>query len=414
MEAISNHTENQVTESKVDWEEVIGAFPLSKDLVQIAVSQFITSHAVHIRNAIQQYTVQLDSDPVNVTLDNEQNAMQEVRDIINKYFGVGDADDIAITESTTMGLGMLYTGLNIPKGKEILITDHAHYSHYESVFQSSKRSGASFRQLKLYENIDNVSTDEIISSIIKEIKRETRILGLTWVHSDTGLKIPIADICQSIHDLNSERDGADQVKVVVDGVHGFGIEMETFKDLACDFFVTSCHKWMYGPRGTGFVAGRHDAWQLTTPVIPSFSDVMNDITRERRPMFNDGKQMTPGGYKSFEYKWAMKAAFEFMMSIGKQNVFNRVHELNRQCKEGLSKMSHVRLITPMADELSSGIISFEVDGMTAAEVVSNLKAKRVVSTESPYKESYARFTPGIINSKSDVDKALDAVYSLKK
>jgi selenocysteine lyase/cysteine desulfurase len=77
-------------------------------------------------------------------------------------------------------------------------------------------------------------------------------------------------------------------------------------------------------------------------------------------------------------------------------------------------MPHVTLHTPLADEFSAGIISFEVDGYTTPETVEALLKKKVVATAAPYKTSWARFTPGIINSEEEVMKGLEAVYSLKK
>ena len=61
--------------------------------------------------------------------------------------------------------------------------------------------------------------------------------------------------------LNKKRAEADRVLLCVDGVHGFGVEQESVGDLGCDFFVAGCHKWMFGPRGTGIVWGRADAWK---------------------------------------------------------------------------------------------------------------------------------------------------------
>jgi len=64
--------------------------------------------------------------------------------------------------------------------------------------------------------------------------------------------------------------------------------------------------------------------------------------------------------------------------------------------------------------LSSGIVSFEVKGMSPKETAQALIDKKVISTEAPYKKRYARFTPGIYITEKDVQKALDAVQSLKR
>lgn len=162
------------------------------------------------------------------------------------------------------------------------------------------------------------------------------------------------------------------------------------------------------------MAATRNAWQTVSPVIPSFTDVMDAvIAEEQRPEQMDGKQMTPGGFHALEHKWALYDAFKFMLGLGKVHVYNRVHQLNRMCKEGLASMPHVILHTPMSDELSAGIISFEVKGYSTEETVKKLLEKKVVSTASPYKTSWARFTPGIINSEEEIERALQAVYSLK-
>jgi selenocysteine lyase/cysteine desulfurase len=313
-----------------------------------------------------------------------------------------------------MGLGTIFTGLNIGPGEEILTTEHDHYSQHESIRQLCNRTGATYRRFEMYKNLSEVTKEEIVDSVVGAIRDETRILGITWVHSSSGLKIPVPEISEAIAMLNKGRDGR-EVRIVVDGVHGFGIEKESFAELGCDFFVSSGHKWIYGPRGTGFVAATHDAWQQVSPIIPSYTDTMDMvIDEEGRPGFMDGKQMTPGGFHSLEHRWALADAFRFIKSIGKENIYERVHHLNRLCKEWMTDLPHVRVHTPMQDELSAGIISFEVEGYSTPEVIKALTEKKVVATAAPYRTSWARFTPGIINTESEIAIAIDALRSMKK
>jgi selenocysteine lyase/cysteine desulfurase len=404
----------QLTEVQVDWEKIRSFFNHSRDIVQLGASQFFSSHPFPVRQAILQYSQKLDESPVLYTMKHENDKMQHCREEVASYFGITNPDEIALTDSTTMGLGMIYTGLNIQPGDEILTTDHDHYSQHESIRQVCNRTGATYRRFEMYKNLSEVSKEEIVNSVVGAIRDETRILGITWVHSSSGLKIPVPEISKAVALLNHGREGR-EIRIVVDGVHGFGIEMESFPELGCDFFISSGHKWIYGPRGTGFVAATHEAWQQVTPVIPSYTDTMDMIIEEEgRPDFMDGKQMTPGGFHSLEYRWALADAFRFIKSIGKENIYERVHYLNRICKEGLVEMPHVRLHTPMADEFSAGIISFEVDGYSTPEVIKALQEKNVVATAAPYRTSWARFTPGIINTEQEIEMALNAVLSLKK
>jgi selenocysteine lyase/cysteine desulfurase len=98
------------------------------------------------------------------------------------------------------------------------------------------------------------------------------VLALTWVHSSTGLKLPLRRIAETLDRINADRDEADRVLFCVDGVHGFGIEDVVLADLGCDFLMAGCHKWLFGPRGTGIVAGTKRGWDAVLPPIPSFID----------------------------------------------------------------------------------------------------------------------------------------------
>ena len=122
--------------------------------------------------------------------------------------------------------------------------------------------------------------------------------------------------------------------------------------------------------------------------------------------------MTPGGFKPFEHVWALADAFEFHQRIGKSKVAARTHELSRQLKEGLAAMPHVKLYTPMAEDLSAGIVCFDIYGMSPPEVVERLKSRQIAATTTPYVPTYARFTPSIRNSPAEIETVLREIRAL--
>jgi selenocysteine lyase/cysteine desulfurase len=122
--------------------------------------------------------------------------------------------------------------------------------------------------------------------------------------------------------------------------------------------------------------------------------------------------MTPGGFHAFEHRWAVAEAFRFHLAIRKPRVAARIHELNQSCKDGLARMSHVKLHTPRASRISSGIICFEVARGTLAEAKGRLRAQGIIASLSPYDPSYLRLAPSLITSERDVDRALAGVRLL--
>src|SRR5262249_51520403 len=161
------------------------------------------------------------------------------------------------------------------------------------------------------------------------------------------------------------------VLLCIDGVHGLGVEDVRLEELGCDFFIAGCHKWLFGPRGTGLIWGHPRAWPVAHVMIPSFSrqSYRSWLQGIPPPAARGGAMMTPGGFHSFEHRWALGEAFQFHQAIGKARIAARIHALNRQLKEGLAEMDHITLHTPVAENLSAGIVCFEVAGLSPEQVV---------------------------------------------
>lgn len=399
-----------------DWEQVRDQFPLSPDWIHFT-SFFIASHPKPVAEAIEQHRTMLDMEPVSYVTEKGivENIERAQRKAAAEYLDA-DPDHIALTDSTTMGLALIYSTLKLRPDQEIITTTQDHYATEESLNHRAERAGASFRKISLYDDEypETATKDEIITRMKNAITEHTRALAVTWVHSSTGVKLPIAEMAKELEEINANRNPEDRVLLCVDGVHGFGIENVTVDDLGCDFLITGTHKWLYGPRGTGIIWGKPEAWDAVFPVIPSFSwnaysawlglSSPDDITL--------GDRFTPGGFHSFENRWAIAEAFRFHQQIGKERVEKRIHSLNTRAKEALAEMPHVELRTPINPELSSGMTCFEVDGVEPGEVVEKLRENRIIASTTPYRVVYGRIAPGIVNNEEEVDKCIRVIAEM--
>ncbi|MDP9000729.1 MAG: aminotransferase class V-fold PLP-dependent enzyme, partial [Myxococcota bacterium] len=370
------------------------------------------SHPAPVREAIERHRAALDADPVTYLEENGGRLEQETRVAAARYVG-GDPDEIAFTDSTTMGLALLYTAMGLHTGDEILSTEHDHYSTKASLENATARTGAIVKRIALYDRPENASEDEIVAAISRAVTARTRAVALTWVHSGTGVRLPISRIATAVAHANAGRDEKDRALLCVDGVHGFGSTEDVVSELGCDFFVAGCHKWIFGPRGTGLVWGRARAWPIVRPTIPPFDMLPGRIPgRDRTAGPVLARRITPGGFHSFEHRWALAQAFELHERLGRARVASRIHALNRQLKDGLARMPRVKLYTPRSDALSAGLVCFDVAGLSPDNVVEKLALKHIVASQTPYATSYARLTPGLLNSPEEIDIALRAVREL--
>jgi len=330
------------------------------------------------------------------------------------YIG-GKPEEVALTDSTTQGLALIYQGLKLKPGDEILCTTHDHYVHHEAIRLAAEKSGASWRREVLYADSAKASVDEVVGNLKRAIGPKTRVVGITWVHSSSGVKLPVRALTQVVADANAGRGDKDRILVVLDAVHGFGNQDAQLSQLGVDFAAAGTHKWIFAPRGTGILYVPEKNWGLLSPTIPTFYDIEPFAAWEdqRPPKAPTSiSWLSPGGFKAYEHQWAMAEAFEFHQRIGRKRIADRIAALNTQCKEGLAKIPKVKVLTPMDPALSAGLIAFEVEGQSAEDTAHKLYAHKVVASTSPYKISKARLAPSLVNDEREVEAALRAVREI--
>lgn len=381
------------------WDEIRRRFRLDPDYIHMA-GLLIASHPVDVARSIDEHRRALDESPALYLQERNRSLESAVRSAAASYLGVRTRD-VALTDSTTMGIALVYNGVSVRAGQELLATTHDYFVTHQSLRFKARRSGASFRLVEPFADSARASEEEVAGRILASVGDSTRVLGLTWVHSWTGIKIPVRRIADGLADINAGRAQQDRVLLCLDGVHGLGVEDTDLPDLGCDFFMAGTHKWLFGPRGTGILWGRPNSQGAVDPTIPTFGD-----------SGSWGGRMSPGGFKAFEHRWAVADAFDLHREIGRSAIAERIRELTQQCKEELARMRHVQLRTPLDPNLSSGIVCFDVDGMSARQVVRRLEQRNIIASVTPYDRPHARLAPGLLNNPAEVEATLEVIRAI--
>ncbi|HEX6020955.1 MAG TPA: aminotransferase class V-fold PLP-dependent enzyme [Solirubrobacter sp.] len=359
-------------------------------------------HPKPVRVAIEKHRKGLDAGAAAYLHEHEAELDGAVLAAAQAYLGVTPGT-LAFVDSTTMGLAMVYSGLVLEPDDEVLTTEHDHYATHEAL----RLSGAKVRRVRLYDDPAQATADGMIEAIKDAITDRTKVLAVTWVHSVSGVKLPLRKLAAAL--------GSNRPLLVVDGVHALGVEPDPVGPDLCDVLVAGTHKWLGGPRGTGLIWSIK-GWDRMRPVIPSFAAEpyiawIEGGHVDPAESENLGALFTPGGYHSFEHRWALAEAFKWQSKLGREKVARRIHGLAQRLKDGIA--DHVRLVTPRSPEVSSGLVCLDVDGMRPEDAVERLAEQRVRASVTPYADQHVRLGTSLHVDERDVDAAVTAIKALR-
>ena len=380
----------------VDWDAVRREFRLDPALTNLGLF-YLASNPREVRDAVDEFRRRLDANSHDLMPEEAQ----EVAAALGQYVG-GAADDIAFVPNTTTGLSIVYGGLKLRAGQELLLSDQDHAWHQKAARLAAGRVDAKVRTGTLFENPAKATEDEIATRLRNSITPQTRAVGITWVQSSTGLKMPVRACASVVAEANRGRAREDRCLLVVDGVHGLAAVDDDAARMGADVFVAGTHKWLFGPRGTGMVWVNPEVSDQIVPLLPSLSD--------RSPTASLG----PGGFHAFEHHYAVRAAVRFHQRLGRDRVASRITELSGRFKDGLAEVPGVVVHTPRDPAVSAGMVCFDVPGHTGAELVERLARKQVQITTASYRIPYARVGTSILNTPEEVDRTVREISALAR
>jgi len=379
---------------ELDWDAVRREFRLDPTLINLGLF-YLASNPREVRTAVDYFKRRLDANSHDLLLEEEQ----EVATALAEYVGAAP-DDIAFVPNTTVGLSIAYGGLKLRSDQELLLNDQDHAWHKQSADLAARRTGAKIRIGTLFENSAKATEDEIATRLRNSITPQTRAVGITWVQSSTGLKMPVRTCAQVVAEANRGRKQEDRCLLIVDGVHGLAAVDDDAARMGADVFVSGTHKWLFGPRGTGMVWVNPEISDQIVPLLPSLSNRSQTAS------------LGPGGFHAFEHYYAVKTAVRFHQRLGRNRVAARITELSARFKDGLAELPGAVIHTPRDPRLAAGMVCFDIAGQTGPQLVERLAQKRIQITTATYRIPYARIGTAIVNTPQEIDRTLREIRAL--
>lgn len=281
-----------------------------------------------------------------------------VRAKVASFLGC-EPSELAFTRNTTEGMNIIAWGLPLRRGDEVLMSTHEHPGGAIPWLAVAKEKGIGVR---LFE--PGKSRQENLRIIERSLGRKAKVLSLSHITCTTGLVFPVKEISAICRQRG--------VWLVVDGAHPPGMIPVDLHELGCDFYASSGHKWLLGPKGTGLLYVRKEMFGVWRPTyVGAYSDAVYDLDALRLEYRREA-ELTEYGTRNTPLILSLGAAFDFLSAIGMQRVAARGRYLAGLLKEQLATMSTVQLLTPMEPDSSASIVTFRPTNMKTSLLIDAL------------------------------------------
>ena len=127
----------------------------------------------------------------------------------------------------------------------------------------------------------------------------------------------------------------------------------------------------------------------------------------------DGARLTPGGFHSFEHRWALAEAFRFHEAIGRRRVDARIRAAHPPAPgRALGDPRRAAANARVERNVRRARLLRGRQASIPQSSSQRLAARRIVASVTPYAVRYVRLGPGIVNTPAEIDAAIRAIAAL--
>ncbi len=173
---------------------------------------------------------------------------------------VGTAPErLAFVHNATAAVNAVLRWLPLSPGDELLTTDHVYNACNNVLREAASAAGA--RVVTARVPFPLPDDDAVVDAVLAAVTPRTRLCLLDAVTSPTALVFPVARLVRVLRERG--------VETLVDAAHAPGQVPLDVDAIGAAWLTGNCHKWMFAPKGAGFLAVRADKLEVTRPAVIS-------------------------------------------------------------------------------------------------------------------------------------------------
>jgi selenocysteine lyase/cysteine desulfurase len=307
-----------------------------------------------------------------------------------------EKDEIAFTRNATDGINLVLAGMEWLPGDEVITTDEEHEAMFHPLMYLHKQKG-----LKLIRLAVSPQPEIMLDRLSQAVTSKTKLVAMSLVSCETGTRLPAREISAWAADR--------ELWSLFDGAQASGAFPVDVAEIGCDFYSSNGHKWLSGPKGTGFFCARlPKLLQLSPAHVGAGSLAEIDFEKDTAEPFTTGQRFE-FGTRSWPVYAGLKASLDWFETLGWENVYRHIGNLSNYLKDQIRERKTLKLISPYPFDESSGLVSFIINDHQAGDVSSVLRQDDKIYTRVIPHYNALRISTAHFNNTEDIDRLMEAL-----
>jgi len=391
--SVAHLTPEQAAMDEDYWATIQNAFTVTRGIINLNNGGVSPSPRM-VTEALVRYIWQQEDATAYTMWQILEPQSETIRTGLAEMFGC-DREEIAITRNASESLEILLMGMDFKSGDEILTTTQDYPRMLTTLRQRERREGLKLKLVQI--PIPPKDLNEITAAFAGGITNRTKLILIAHQINITGQITPVKAVCEMAR--------AKGIETIVDGAHSFGQFEFKQKDLGCDYFGTSLHKWLFAPKGTGLLYVNREKIEKLWPLMAAESKQAPDI-----------RKFEEIGTHSAAPKLAIGEALLFSNGIGAKRKEARLRYLSRYWMNKLKDVPKVRFNTSFDPNQSCAIANVKIEGLDQGAIGSYLFNKHHIFTTPIVHEEFTgiRITPNLYTTLGELDRFCDVMEMIAR
>jgi selenocysteine lyase/cysteine desulfurase len=312
-----------------------------------------------------------------------------------------DSDEIAFTTQFSTAVNIVVEGLPWQPGDEIIVTDQEHPALLIPLMNVVRRHDLKVSRIPVSHN-----ADEMLTSFQAALTHRTKLVAVSHVTTDSGTRLPAAEMTRLAHERGSY--------VLFDGAHSVGQFPVDVHALGCDFYAMVGYKWLLGPYPSAALYLRREMLdQVEVTWCGSNMTQTGSVTMGVADLnWIPGARRFEYGGRTYSYDTAMVTGLSYVNRLGVEAVEAHAQHLTAYFHDGLKRVPHVHIHSPLNLHDATGIATISLDNMDGVTLSAALRERWNMIQRPALRGTSVRISLAAFIEETDVDQLLDSLTTL--